>query len=65
MFLAGRAACVCCSNTKTTGVRLVTIQRDAKYQETGERVELRGEELREKRRGGVRKRDEMEMGCTV
>lgn len=65
MFLAGRAALVCCSNTKTTGVRLITIQRERKYQETGERVELGGEELREKGGRGVRKRDEMEMGCTV
>lgn len=31
----------------------------------GERVEFGGEELREKGGRGVRKRDEMEMGCTV
>lgn len=54
MFLDGRAAFICCLNTQSTGVRLITIQREAKYQETGERVELGGEELREKRGGSGR-----------
>lgn len=64
MFLDGRAASICCSNRQTTGVLLITIQRDARYQDTGERVELGGEDLR-KKEGGVRKRGEMEMGSTV